>query len=228
MSRAAPVTASAKLGHAITSSSILHGLLGCCNWCLWAVAHAANLPLSSIVTTVQLSSPRLQLQQPQPLWPALSCLEQFQSRILSAAYVACWSFGSRYAGKLHVSSVVLCAAQPAITQPDCRSSSRDISELHAYILDLVKHINSKYASDRYQPIVWLERPVPLYEKIALYSIADVAVVTATRDGMNLVPYEYIVCRQGAPVSFGRVAAACVGCCIGGTERSYSHSGCMVD
>jgi trehalose-6-phosphate synthase len=48
--------------------------------------------------------------------------------------------------------------------------------------------------------VWLERPVPLYERIALYSIADVAVVTATRDGMNLVPYEYIVCRQGADVS----------------------------
>jgi Glycosyltransferase family 20 len=44
--------------------------------------------------------------------------------------------------------------------------------------------------------------VPLYERIALYSIADVAVVTATRDGMNLVPYEYIVCRQGADVSLG--------------------------
>ena len=95
--------------------------------------------------------------------------------------------------------MALYAALPAIIQPNCRSSSRDISELHAYILDLVKHINAKYASDRYQPIVWLERPVPLYEKIALYSIADVAVVTATRDGMNLVPYEYIVCRQGAPV-----------------------------
>ena len=38
--------------------------------------------------------------------------------------------------------------------------------------------------------------VPLYERIALYSVADVAVVTATRDGMNLVPYEYVVCRQG--------------------------------
>ena len=38
--------------------------------------------------------------------------------------------------------------------------------------------------------------MPLYERIALYSVADVAVVTATRDGMNLVPYEYIVCRQG--------------------------------
>jgi len=38
--------------------------------------------------------------------------------------------------------------------------------------------------------------VPLYERIALYSVADGALVTATRDGMNLVPYEYIVCRQG--------------------------------
>ena len=38
--------------------------------------------------------------------------------------------------------------------------------------------------------------MPLYERIALYSVADVALVTATRDGMNLVPYEYIVCRQG--------------------------------
>ena len=92
------------------------------------------------------------------------------------------------------------SALPVINQRYCRSSSRDISELHAYIMDLVKHINSKYASEGYQPIVWLERPVPLYEKIALYSIADVAVVTATRDGMSLVPYEYIVCRQGAPVS----------------------------
>ena len=104
--------------------------------------------------------------------------------------------------------VALYAALPAINQPCCRSSSRDISELHAYILDLVKHINAKYASERYQPIVWLERPVPLYEKIALYSIADVAVVTATRDGMNLVPYEYIVCRQGAPVS-----SCGGGCCM---------------
>ena len=38
--------------------------------------------------------------------------------------------------------------------------------------------------------------MPLHERMAFYSEADVAVVTATRDGMNLVPYEYIVCRQG--------------------------------
>ena len=83
----------------------------------------------------------------------------------------------------------------------CRSSSKDITELHAFVLSLVDRINKKFSSGSYKPVVWVERPVSLYEKIALYSIADVAVVTATRDGMNLVPYEYVVCRQGAPVRF---------------------------
>lgn len=64
----------------------------------------------------------------------------------------------------------------------------------------MKRINQKYGSEKYKPVVWLDRPVPLYEKIALYSVADVAIVTATRDGMNLVPYEYIVCREGPAVS----------------------------
>ena len=44
-------------------------------------------------------------------------------------------------------------------------------------------------------VPYLERHVPLHERMAFYSVSDVAVVTATRDGMNLVPYEYIVCRQ---------------------------------
>ncbi|KAL8503859.1 hypothetical protein ACS0TY_022543 [Phlomoides rotata] len=32
--------------------------------------------------------------------------------------------------------------------------------------------------------------------MAYYSIAECVVVTAVRDGMNLTPYEYIVCREG--------------------------------
>lgn len=94
-------------------------------------------------------------------------------------------------------------------QNNCRSSSKDITELHAFVLSLVDRINKKFSSGSYKPIVWVERPVSLYEKIALYSVADVAVVTATRDGMNLVPYEYVVCRQGAPVCF----AFCTFCLV---------------
>lgn len=77
-----------------------------------------------------------------------------------------------------------------------RAPGRDVDDLHAHVMHLVESINAKFREPGYEPIVWLERPVPLYERIALYSIADVAVVTATRDGMNLMPYEYIVCRQG--------------------------------
>jgi len=78
-----------------------------------------------------------------------------------------------------------------------RSTGCELSALHDFCVKLVEEINSKYGTEDYTPIVWLERPVPLYERIALYSVADVAVVTATRDGMNLVPYNYITCRQGA-------------------------------
>ena len=81
----------------------------------------------------------------------------------------------------------------------CRSTGKDITELNEFVRGLVARINTKYSTSTYKPVVWLDRPVPLYEKIALYSIADVAVVTATRDGMNLVPYEYIVCREGPEV-----------------------------
>lgn len=66
-----------------------------------------------------------------------------------------------------------------------RASGKDLEELHAYATNLVQSINNRFGNEEenYQPVVWLERPVPLYERIALYSIADVAVVTATRDGM---------------------------------------------
>jgi Glycosyltransferase family 20 len=45
-------------------------------------------------------------------------------------------------------------------------------------------------------VVLIIRHVPLYERIAFYTIADVCVVTAVRDGMNLIPYEYVICREG--------------------------------
>nr|AKA43768.1 trehalose-6-phosphate synthase [Dunaliella viridis] len=84
-----------------------------------------------------------------------------------------------------------------VTNPP-RSTGHDITELHAFVTNLVASINYKYGnpSTNYVPVHYLERRVPLHERMAFYSIADCVVVTATRDGMNLVPYEYIVCRQG--------------------------------
>ncbi|PSR96691.1 Alpha,alpha-trehalose-phosphate synthase [Actinidia chinensis var. chinensis] len=59
-----------------------------------------------------------------------------------------------------------------------------------------KRINEAYGSVDYEPVVLIYGPMPLHEKIAYYALADCYVLNATRDGLNLNPYEYVVCRQG--------------------------------
>lgn len=68
-----------------------------------------------------------------------------------------------------------------ITNPP-RSSGRDITELHEYIVQLVSNINRTYGTPTYQPVHYLERHVPLHERMAFYAVSDCALVTATRDG----------------------------------------------
>ena len=45
------------------------------------------------------------------------------------------------------------------------------------------------------PIHFMHKSVNFDELIALYAVSDVCVVSSTRDGMNLVSYEYIACQQ---------------------------------
>jgi trehalose 6-phosphate synthase len=45
------------------------------------------------------------------------------------------------------------------------------------------------------PILFLHKSVSFDELIALYAASDVCLVSSTRDGMNLVSYEYIACQQ---------------------------------
>ena len=51
-----------------------------------------------------------------------------------------------------------------------RSSGHDITELHTFITDLVASINYKYGnpSTNYVPVHYLERHVPLHERMAFY------------------------------------------------------------
>jgi trehalose 6-phosphate synthase/phosphatase len=59
---------------------------------------------------------------------------------------------------------------------------------------LVGNINSAYGTLSWTPVYYLYRSFPLEVLSAFYSIADVAVVTPMRDGMNLVCKEYIASR----------------------------------
>lgn len=56
-----------------------------------------------------------------------------------------------------------------VTNPP-RSTGHDITELHSFITDLVSTINYKYGnpSTNYVPVHYLERHVPLHERMAFY------------------------------------------------------------
>jgi trehalose 6-phosphate synthase len=45
------------------------------------------------------------------------------------------------------------------------------------------------------PIHFMHKSVNFDELIALYAVSDVCVVSSTRDGMNLVSYEYIATQE---------------------------------
>lgn len=79
-----------------------------------------------------------------------------------------------------------------------RSSGKDVQEAKRETYLTSGRINNIYGSPGYQPVILIDRPVARYEKTAYYGLAECCIVSAVRDGMNLVPYKYIVCRQGSP------------------------------
>ncbi|GHA41984.1 bifunctional alpha,alpha-trehalose-phosphate synthase (UDP-forming)/trehalose-phosphatase [Salinimicrobium marinum] len=60
--------------------------------------------------------------------------------------------------------------------------------------ELVGRINGRFATVNWTPIWYFFRSMPFENLIDLYSSSDVALITPTRDGMNLVAKEYIATR----------------------------------
>ncbi|ODV90919.1 glycosyltransferase family 20 protein [Tortispora caseinolytica NRRL Y-17796] len=77
-------------------------------------------------------------------------------------------------------------------------SRQDVEEyqnLRAVVNELVGRINGRFGTVEFTPIHFLHKSIPFDELVALYAVSDVCFVTSTRDGMNLVSYEYIACQQ---------------------------------
>ncbi len=62
---------------------------------------------------------------------------------------------------------------------------------------MVGKINGKHATVENVPIHFIHKSVDFTELCALYSLADVAMVTPLIDGMNLVAKEYVACKKDA-------------------------------
>lgn len=76
-----------------------------------------------------------------------------------------------------------------------RTEVDEYKKLISQTNELVGRINAQYGSVEYAPIVFINQSVNFDDLCALYTVADVAVVTSIRDGMNLVSYEYVVCQH---------------------------------
>ncbi|XP_051145114.1 alpha,alpha-trehalose-phosphate synthase [UDP-forming] 5 [Andrographis paniculata] len=77
-----------------------------------------------------------------------------------------------------------------------RGRGKDVEEIQLETFATVARINRAFGQPGYQPVVLIDTQLQSFERIAYYVIAECCLVTAVRDGMNLIPYEYIVCRQG--------------------------------
>ncbi|XP_050897763.1 alpha,alpha-trehalose-phosphate synthase [UDP-forming] 6 [Lathyrus oleraceus] len=90
----------------------------------------------------------------------------------------------------HGKVVLVQIANPA------RGKGRDVKEVQEDTKATAKRINEAFGKPGYDPVILIEEPLRFYEKVAYYVVAECCLVTAVRDGMNLIPYEYIISRQG--------------------------------
>ena len=76
-----------------------------------------------------------------------------------------------------------------------RDSVQHYQELRKEVEALVGRINAKYSSLEHTAVHYKYDTVPFSDLVALYSIADVFLVTSLRDGMNVVCQEFVACQE---------------------------------
>ncbi|GAN06108.1 trehalose 6-phosphate phosphatase [Mucor ambiguus] len=74
----------------------------------------------------------------------------------------------------------------------------DHSKLEAKISEAVSHINSEFGSIAFVPCHYYHQDIDRDEYYALLSVADLALITCSRDGMNTTSYEYVLCQHDKP------------------------------
>lgn len=79
-----------------------------------------------------------------------------------------------------------------------RESVPEYQQLRELVQRQVGEINGRYATMANSPIHFIYNPIKFEELAALYSLADVCLVTPLIDGMNLVAKEYVTCQDEQP------------------------------
>lgn len=76
------------------------------------------------------------------------------------------------------------------------TSSSEQSELLTTVSDICTRIDSIHSTLAHQPLIFLKQDIGFAQYIALLTIADVVMISALRDGMNLTAHEFVACQDG--------------------------------
>jgi len=76
-----------------------------------------------------------------------------------------------------------------------RTGVEDYQLLRGRLEQLVGRVNGEHGSIGYMPVWYLYRFMPFAKLVALYSVADIALITPLRDGMNLIAKEFIAAKK---------------------------------
>lgn len=87
-----------------------------------------------------------------------------------------------------VQVVLIQVTSPALT---------DSPKLERQVSELVAHINGEYGSLDFIPVHHYHQTIKKDEFYALLSVADLALITPLRDGMNTTSMEFVICQQRA-------------------------------
>lgn len=87
-------------------------------------------------------------------------------------------------------TLILVAVPSRIKVEQYRQLKKELDEL-------ISRINGKHGVIGWSPVCYLYCLLPFNSLTALYSIADVALITPTRDGMNLIAKEFVAAKNDA-------------------------------
>jgi len=73
--------------------------------------------------------------------------------------------------------------------------SEAMQKLTSQVNEIVGTINGRQSTADFTPVHYLNKEISIVEMCALYMVADAALITPLRDGMNLTSHEYIICQK---------------------------------
>lgn len=88
-----------------------------------------------------------------------------------------------------------------------RTGIDEYQEMKERIEKKVAEINGKYQKDQWQPVKYFYGSVPQEELLPYYKAADLALITASIDGMNLVAKEYLAVQDSGVLLLSEFAGA---------------------